>query len=249
MRPEALSGIVCTLFNYAVTQVGCWLHARAERELYERRVRELESLQQLGIFARELHVRAEPGQLVSIGTSYEDGWPAPVESFAVLSSLPIELIDAEGRSYWLERNVSLSVSALPGSREEHDTDNAGQFFHFQIKPEQRFFALMNESGVYQIPRGPPFSSPCYELSTRLDDFTREAKPRGKLRAWPALLLTLGVYGLAQYWFPDRSDLRMGLVQVFTGIWLFVCLSGAPFAAPFPRGRPAAPLRHWKPELR
>lgn len=247
--PEAVSAVVCTVFNYGVTRIGAWVHARAEREQYDGRVREIEALERAGVFARALHVRAEPDQTVSLGTSYEDGWPAKIEEFAGLTSARVEMLDAEGRSYWLEQDVSLSVSYLPGSREDSDTDNAGQFFYFKIRPQQVFYMLMTDAGVYPIPRGSPFGTPYYLITTRLADFEREVKLPGTLRAWPVLLIMAALFVVAQHFFPERPDLRIGLLQVFSGLWLFVCISGAPFASPFPRGRSPMPVRRWKPELR
>jgi hypothetical protein len=45
LGPEAVSAVVCTLFNQGTTQIGAWLQARAEREAHERRVQEIESLE------------------------------------------------------------------------------------------------------------------------------------------------------------------------------------------------------------
>jgi hypothetical protein len=249
LGPEAVSAIVCTLFNYGITQIGAWMSTRAEREIYEKRVQEIESVERAGVFARELHVRAEADQTVSLGTSYEDGWPAKIEEFASLTSARVEMLDAEGRSHWLEKDVSLAVHHLPGSREDHETDNAGQFFHFRIKPQQVFYVLMTDAGIYPIPRGSPFGTPYYLISTRLVDFEREVTLRGALRAWPVLLLTPALFVLGQFWFPDDREMRLGLVHLFSGLWLFFCISGAPFESPFPRGRSPMPIRRWTPEVR
>jgi len=67
LGPEAVNAAFCTLFNYAVTQAWAWMGAKAEREVYDDGARRIETLQRLGVFARELHVRGEPGQAVRLG--------------------------------------------------------------------------------------------------------------------------------------------------------------------------------------
>jgi hypothetical protein len=240
------SGLVFTLFNYGVTQVLSSMQASGEREVYDRKVADIGKLERDDVFVRELHVHGESRELVRLGKSYEDGWPQERDSFAWLRSEPIEVVDADGHRHAIQEGASLYVSHVEGQRQRLPPDHAGDLFDFSISSDQRFFMLMTDEGPYRIARAGSGEG-YYHLTTRLEDFEREVRPRGAPAAWILLLVAPAVFGWSLHVIPD-AETRIGFWGVTSAVWLFVCLSELALWL-LPRHRPRLPLRRYRPPLR
>lgn len=149
------------------------MHRSSDRELYEQQVAEQDLLDRLGVHVRVLHVQGAPAQAVRLGSCDEEVWPAEFEEFAWLKAESVTVVDTSGRTWPLVKGHSLYVSRVSGTRTR--IDHANEIFDFAITPEQSFFTLMTDAGVFPIPRGWPFSTPYYHVTRKLEDFEREAR--------------------------------------------------------------------------
>jgi hypothetical protein len=237
-----------TLFNYVIVQIGAILQTRADRDFYRARVDDIRTLERLGVHARRVRVRADPGATVSIGTGYEDGWPEEVQEAAWLSSEAVTFVDDAGRVWTLEPDVSLYISGAQGFRKRVGQPDK---WDFAMTSDRSFYLLVTEEGPYKIRRrGPGFSdSDYYHLTPKLEDLEREVTPRGPFAAWLMLVLTPLVIAASRMFMPGDIAAQNGLLMLFSGFCAFAVLDGHIFGLPLIRHRPREPMQRWRPEVR
>jgi len=245
-----LAYIGVTVFNYGFVQAFAILQSRSDRDFYREQQSRIEHLEELGVHARRVHVRAGPGEKVSIGAGVEDGWPEEIQAQAWIRAESVDWIDDTGRCWVLEKDVSLYISGARGLRKQVGPNF--ELWDFSITSDQFFYLLITDEGPYKLPfykfTG-GVSHFYYQLAPKLEDFEREAIPFGLFPAWLMLLLTpISILAFSRF-LPWDDASQFGLLTLYSALFVFVTLDGSIFQARWLRHRPREAGRRWRPEVR